>query len=134
MRRDLLPRNIDWDEVENIIFVDGAMVDETGSYAITDIKGKLLERGDNIDCHWQIEVEAVAALRGVQYAIKQGWDKVIILTDSQAISQRGFYLSGKSRAPYLMDYAAMIAHQNDLDVKFSWVRGSENKADKYSRP
>lgn len=69
-----------------IVFVDGARNQWGGRYGITDIDGREIESGNNGQISEQIEIEAYAVLKAVNWAVAEKVKILKIMTDSQVLS------------------------------------------------
>lgn len=115
-----------------IIFVDGVKNNWGGRFGITDIDGRKIEVGNNGQITEQIEIEAYAILKGVNWAVENQVKSLKIMTDCQVLSYGTDFNSKTSAGKYYW-LARKIAKESNIDLEFEWIPGKENKADYLTR-
>ena len=115
-----------------VIFVDGARNNWGGKYGITDDAGIELDYGNNSQIYEQIEIEAYAILKGINWAKENNIKKLKIMTDCQVLSYGNDFKS-KTKAGTYYWLARKIAKESNIDLEFQWIPGKENKADYLTR-
>ena len=115
-----------------VIFVDGARNQWGGRYGITDNDGNKIEQGTNGQITEQIEIEAYAVLKAVNWAVAEKVKTLKIMTDSQVLSY-GVDFKSKTKAGKYFWLARKIAKDENINLIFEWVPGKENKADYLTR-
>lgn len=115
-----------------IIFVDGAKNRWGGKYGITDEDGREIETGNNSRIYEQIEIEAYAILKGINWAKENSIKSLKIMTDCQVLSYGEDFNSKTSAGKYYW-LARKIAKDENINLEFEWISGKENKADYLTR-
>ena len=103
----------------------------------TDVNGKELFTKINTKAIWQIEGEAYAILKGIEYAIENEIHEIEIINDSQclvaAVNNSFRMKKSKSKAGNYIWLAGKLAYENYIVATASWCPSEENKADSISR-
>lgn len=115
-----------------VIFVDGTKNKWGGKYGITDENGREIDQGNNSQIYEQIEIEAYAILKGVNWAKDNQVKSLKIMTDCQVLSY-GEDFKSKTKAGKYFWLARKIAKESEINLEFEWVSSKENKADYLTR-
>ncbi len=123
---------------EKVINKFGKKIKGTNGFkiGIVDNEGNELDQGHNTRIEWQIEGEAWAALKTINYLMDNNIKKATLLGDNEPVMNSLINkkpMKSKTMAGKYIWIAQKIIKENNLDITWKQVSGDENKADYVSR-